>query len=176
MKKELICLLLCLLLAACGKPAVTLPEGYYSGPTAQEEAAEEEPVFFVQKEVLAQATEYRICRQNADGSTTVIADLGPNNDTPFFLWEERLYYTAGGSLFSVDHNGGDEKVLYDPSEEQFSFDRITMVEQGWIFCRGTRWKEITDDPNALPGPHRVTAVAKAKADLSEFVVLEETGT
>ena len=26
-----------------------------------------------------------------------------------------------------------------------------MVEDGWIYCRGTCWKEITDDPNALPG-------------------------
>jgi hypothetical protein len=172
MKKYLAVCLACLMLAACGKPQVTTPGGYYSGPSAEEERVEEVPTFFTEEEKQAEATCYRICRQNTDGSVTVVADLGAENNTPFFLLEERVYYTAGGSLWSVNFDGEEEKVLYDSSEEQFSFDRITMAEDGWIYCRGTCWREITDDPAALPGPHRVKATARAKADLSEFEILE----
>ena len=171
MKKLLAVCLACLMLAACGKAQYVTPEGYYSGPSA-EEAVPQAPVFFVEKEELAETTQYRIFRQNSDGSTTVIADLGPDNDTPFFLLQERVYYTAGGSLFSVDFEGKNPKVLYDSSQEQVSFDRITMVEEGWIYCRGTCWQHITDDPAALPGSHRVTVTTRAKADLSEFEILE----
>ena len=173
MKKYLILLLACLMLAACGKPNVALPEGYYSGP-AEEAEVEQTPDFFVEKQDMGEATQYRICRTNADGSVTEIADLGPNNDTPFFLLEDRICYTAGGSLCSVDFDGKDLQTLTDSSEAQVSFDRITMVEDGWIYCRGTCWQEITDDPSALPGPHRVGVVTRAKVDLSEFEVLEET--
>ena len=172
MKKYLAVLLACLLLAACGKPQVTTPGGYYSGPSEEEPAEEQLPVFFVEEEHQSQSTQYRICRQNLDGSTTVIADLGADNNTPFFLMEQRLYYTAGGSLWSVDFEGQDQTCLYDSSEKQVSFDRITMVEEGWIYCRGTLWQEITDDPAALPGPHRVAVTTRAKADLSEFEILE----
>ena len=38
MKKYLAVLLACLLLAACGKPQVTTPGGYYSGPSEEEPA------------------------------------------------------------------------------------------------------------------------------------------
>ena len=171
MKKLLAVCLACLVLAACGKPEYVTPEGYYSGPSAEEELPQT-PVFFVEKEELAEATQYRICRQNEDESITVIADLGPDNDTPFFLLEDRLYYTAGGSLCSVDFEGQNPRTLYDSGEEQVSFDRITMVEDGWIYCRGTRWQEITDDPAALPGSHRVAVTTRTKADLSGFEIVE----
>ena len=172
MKKYLVVCLACLLLAACGKPNVVTPEGYYSGPSAEEEMPAQTPVFLVQKEEQAEATAYRICRENVDGSVTVIADLGVDNDTPFFLLEERLYYTAGGSLCSVDFEGKNPKMLYDSSEEQVSFERITMAEDGWIYCRGTYWQEVSDDPAALPGPHRVKVTTRATADLTNFEILE----
>lgn len=173
-KKYLAILLTCLLLTACTGRAVTIPEGYYSGPEQESSTAQQTPQFFIEQQDMGEVIQYSICRCGADGSLTQIADLGPANDTPFFLWEERIYYTAGGSLFSVDYNGSDTRSLCDSSEEQISFDRITMVQDGWVYCRGTRWQEINNDPAALPGPHRVKAVIRAKADLSEFELLEET--
>ena len=67
MKKYLAVCLACLMLAACAKPKVVTPEGYYSGPSAEESTAGQAPVFYVEEEKQAEATCYRICRKNTDG-------------------------------------------------------------------------------------------------------------
>ena len=49
---------------------------------------------------------------------------------------------------------------------------MLKIEDGWISCSGTKWAEITDDPAALPGPHRVKAITRVKTDFSEFYEVE----
>jgi len=172
MKKIAVMLLACLLLAACGKPEITLPEGYYSGDPAAEQSEAAQPTFFVEKEEQAMVDEYFLCRQDGDGTVTRLFSLG-FEAVPFLVEGDRIYYTDGDSLVSTDLEGGDRKTFFDDqTEEQYSFNRVLKIEDGWISCSGTKWAEITDDPAALPGLHRVKAITRVKSDFSEFYEVE----
>ena len=172
MKKNAAILLLCLLLAACGKPDITLPEGYYSGGPAEEQSQEAEPAFYVEKEEYSMGDEYFLCRRDAGGTATRLFSLGLEA-VPFLVEDGRIYYTDGDTLVSTDLEGQDRRTFFDDqTEEQYSFNRVLKIEDGWISCSGTKWAEITDDPAALPGPHRVKAITRVKTDFSEFYEVE----
>ena len=171
MKKIVAAALCCLLLAACGKPDVTLPEGYYSGPAQEESESAAQPQFYVEKQEQAMADEYFLCRLDADGTQTRLFSLGVE-DVPFFVEGDRIYFTSGDTLVSTNWDGEDRKTFFDQSEQQYSFNRVLKIEDGWISCSGTKWAEVTDDPAALPGPHRVKAITRVKIDFSEFYEVE----
>ena len=171
MKKIVAAALCCLLLAACTKPNVTLPEGYYSGPAQQESEAAAQPQFYVEKEEQALADEYFLCRRDANGTQTRLFSLGIEA-VPFLVEGDRIYFTSGDTLVSTDLEGKDRKTFFDQSEQQYSFNRVLKIEEGWISCSGTKWAEVTDDPAALPGPHRVKAITRVKTDFSEFYEVE----
>ena len=172
MKKIAAIFLLCLLLTACGKPEITLPEGYYSGDPAAEQSEEAQPTFCVEKEEHAMGDEYFLCRQDVDGTVTRLFSLGLEA-TPFLVEDGRIYFTDGDTLVSTGLEGQDRRTFFDDqTEEQYSFNRVLKIEDGWISCSGTKWAEITDDPAALPGPHRVKAITRVKTDFSEFYEVE----
>ena len=115
--------------------------------------------------------EYFLCRQDA-GGTTRLFSLGLEA-VPFLVEDGRIYYTDGDTLVSTDLEGQDRLTFFDDqTEEQYSFNRVLKIEDGWISCSGTKWAEITDDPAALPGPHRVKAITRVKTDFSEFYEVE----
>ena len=170
MKRLILAAVLVCLLAGCGKPQVTLPEGYYSGPASEapaESLGDNEDCYFTAEKTSGGLTRYAICYRYADGDVAEVADLG-TEESPFLVYGGRIYYTQGETLCSVDKTGADLQTLYDDSQEQFSFERVFRAEEGWIYCRGGKWADITDDPAALPGPHWAEAVTRVKADLSGF--------
>ncbi len=128
--------------------------------------------FFVKTQEHQEANDYFICYRYPDGSEEEIIKMGIQNN-PFYIIEERLYYTQGDSLYSVDFAGEDKEILYDESDENISFNQIYRVGKGWLYCSGTKWAEISGDPVALDGRHRVPVSTRVKADFSEFQEIEE---
>lgn len=172
MRKYLSILLLCLLLAACGKPDVTIPEGYYSGdPSVEESSQQADPQFFMEKQEQEMADEYFLCRRDPDGTVTRLYSMGLQ-EVPFLVEGERIYFTSGDTLVSTDLQGQDIQTFFDTSDARYSFNRVLEVKDGWIACAGTKWAEITDDPAALPGPHRVRVITRVKTDFSQFYEAE----
>lgn len=93
---------------------------------------------------------------------------------PFLVEGDRIYFTQGDTLVSTDLKGQARQTFFDDrTEQQYSFNRVLKVEDGWVLCSGTKWAEITDDPAALLGPHRVKAITRDKTDFSEFYEVEE---
>ena len=173
MKKYFLTLIACaiLLLAGCkatnGMPNVpdaTVESGH---SIEAEKPTYDESEFFVKTIEYQECNEYVLCYRHEDGTIDELVNMG-TQESPFYIIGERIYYTQGDTLISISFTGEDKKTLYDDSEANISFNEILHVENDWLYCSGTKWEEIYDDPAALDGPHRVPIVTKVKTDFSEF--------
>lgn len=173
MKKALcfswICLTCFLLLSSCYNENSSTSNSEHFNDKAY---VYDESRFFMKTEEHQEANDYFICYRHPDGSVEEIIRMGLQNN-PFYIVGDRLYFTQCGSLYSVDFTGKDTQTLYDESDENISFDQIHRIEGGWLYCSGTKWTEITGDPTALDGLHRVPVSTKVKADFSEFQEIDE---
>jgi hypothetical protein len=163
MKKIIICILLCaLFLAGCEnifEDSITdLNDSYLLDEEIENDddaAVFDETRLFVKTVEYVMCHEYFICYRNPDGSETEIVKMGLQQN-PFHVIGERIYFTEGDALYSVDFNGGDKQYLSDRSDDYYSFNLIERVEGDWLLCSGTKWKEIYGDPVALNGLRRVS--------------------
>jgi hypothetical protein len=171
MKKLLYCALACLLLLAGCDGATISNEGTNTEPAFEEAPVYDESQFFIKTVEYQEADEHYICYRHPDGTVTEIVEMGIQ-ENPFYIVGERIYYTQGDTLYSVDFTGGDVKTLFDGSEENISFNTIDRVDGEWLYCSGTKTKYIYGDPVALDGPHRVPIKTKVKTDFSEFSEIE----
>jgi len=93
---------------------------------------------------------------------------GIGTTTPqFVVQDETLYYTSDGRLKSVDLNGDFRVTVYAngiySSEQNYSIERIELVQDGNIYCKADRWGETEETQN-----NRETVYLAIKTDNSTY--------
>jgi hypothetical protein len=167
MKKIFIVTLLCaLILTGCG-----IAHRAYESPNDLDlpESGDvfDETQFFVKTVEYQECSEYFIYYRNPDGTETEITEIGVQ-ESPYYIVNDRIYFAQGDSLISVNFTGGDKQYLYDNSAENISFNFIDSTDGEWLYCSGTKYREIHKNSDKFEAAHRVSVKTKVKADFSEF--------
>lgn len=173
MKKLLWVMLVCLLLSGCdliGGQEATLStkgedwEDFSYSIVPWEPLAEE---FYTETISTAEGVWHYISYEGLDGQTYRVADLG-TCDSPWFIIGDRIYYTTGLGLYSMDFSGENIKRFVPSGGESYTIDYLFRETDGWIYCRCRKTVESVEDPAAAPGAHTVTIHLKVTTDFTQY--------
>lgn len=180
MKNRAIFLLVCILLfTGCsnGYTAYTNQWENEEYSTYNQEQPFDPAQLFVKMVERGECNCFYLYYRNPDGSETQIVwmglQTGIEQEHPFFIISERIFFTQAGQLVSVAFNGENINFLFGDTEEEISFDWIDFVDGEWLYISGTKWQEIYDDPSMLGEFRRVPIRTRVSADFSEIVVLAD---
>ena len=127
--------------------------------------------FFVKTVEKQLCNEYIVCYEKSNSETVEVVNMGIA-DQKLIIAGQRIFYSTGYTLLSVDFEGANEIVLEKNPEDDIIFEKITSTDDEWLYCEGRKMVEIYGDPTALDGVHFIPTKFKVKIDFSEYSEIE----